>query len=195
MPSGTAGTPTASKGTVSNHSVTVTPSVTNTTGYITGSTKTGTGITVSASELVSGSETKTENGTYDVTNLASFIVNVASSGGSVNIDTKTVTNNSASNTSISFTSLSGEPKAFFVRCTAQLTRSSSSSYYYVANFRYNGTNHNGNYWRMSNGTFYNDTSHYSHTYSNGTLTVSSSASRSAAGGSFYNGTYELVYIY
>ena len=78
--SGTAGTPTATKGTVSNHSVSVTPSVTNTTGYITGSTKTGTAVTVSASELVSGSETKTANGTYDVTNLASLVVNV--SGGS-----------------------------------------------------------------------------------------------------------------
>lgn len=79
MPSGTAGTPTATKGTVSNHSVSVTPSVTNTTGYITGSTKTGTAVTVSASELVSGSETKTANGTYDVTNLASLVVNVSGS--------------------------------------------------------------------------------------------------------------------
>ena len=75
--SGTAGTPTATKGTVSNHSVSVTPSVTNTTGYITGSTKTGTAVTVSASELVSGSETKTANGTYDVTNLAELVVNVS----------------------------------------------------------------------------------------------------------------------
>ena len=78
--SGAAGTPTASKGTVSNHRISVTPSVTNTTGYITGSTKTGTAVTVSASELVSGSETKTTNGTYDVTNLAELVVNV--SGGS-----------------------------------------------------------------------------------------------------------------
>ena len=83
--SGTAGTPTATKGTVSNHSVSVTPSVMNTTGYITGSTKTGTTVTVSASELVSGSETKTANGTYDVTNLASLVVNV--SGGSSNVVT------------------------------------------------------------------------------------------------------------
>lgn len=82
--SGTAGTPTATKGTVSNHSVSVTPSVTNTSGYITGSTKTGTAVTVSASELVSGSETKTANGTYDVTNLASLVVNV-SSGSSKNV--------------------------------------------------------------------------------------------------------------
>ncbi len=78
---GTAGTPTATKGTVSNHSVSVTPSVTNTSGYITGSTKTGTAVTVSASELVSGSETKTENGTYDVTNLAELVVNVSGGGG------------------------------------------------------------------------------------------------------------------
>lgn len=74
MPSGTAGTPSATKGTVSNHSVSVTPKVTNTTGYITGGTKTGTAVTVSASELVSGSETKTANGTYNVTNLASLVV-------------------------------------------------------------------------------------------------------------------------
>ena len=76
--SGTAGTPTASKGTVSNHSISVTPSVTNTTGYITGSTKTGTAVTVSASELVSGSQTVTSNQTVDVTNLASLVVNVPS---------------------------------------------------------------------------------------------------------------------
>lgn len=71
---GTEGTPSATKGTVSNHSVSVTPSVTNTAGYISGGTKTGTAVTVQASELVSGSETKTANGTYDVTNLASLVV-------------------------------------------------------------------------------------------------------------------------
>lgn len=89
--SGSAGTPTASKGTVSNHSVSVTPSVTNTTGYITGGTKTGTAVTVSASELVSGSETKTTNGTYDVTNLAQVVVNVG--GGTPNIQSLNVTQN------------------------------------------------------------------------------------------------------
>lgn len=72
--SGTAGTPTATKGSVSNHSISVTPSVTNTTGYISGGSKTGTALTVSASELVSGSETKTENGTYNVVNLSSLVV-------------------------------------------------------------------------------------------------------------------------
>lgn len=76
MPSGTAGTPTATKGTVSNHSVSVTPSVTNTTGYITGSTKTGTAVTVSASELVSGTLSLSDNGTADCTNYASVNVNI-----------------------------------------------------------------------------------------------------------------------
>ena len=80
--SGSAGTPTATKGTVNNHSVSVTPAVTNSTGWITGSTKTGTAVTVSASELVSGSETKTANGTYDVTTLAEIIVSVSGGGGS-----------------------------------------------------------------------------------------------------------------
>ena len=75
--SGTAGTPTATKGTVSNHSVTVTPSVTNTSGFISGSIKTGTAVTVSASELVSGTLSVTENGTKDVTNYASVNVNLA----------------------------------------------------------------------------------------------------------------------
>lgn len=93
MPTGTAGTPTATKGTVSNHSVSVTPSVTNSTGYITGGTKTGTAVNVSASELVSGSETKTENGTYDVTNLAELVVNVSGGGSSVKTATGTFTGN------------------------------------------------------------------------------------------------------
>lgn len=82
MPAGTAGTPTASKGAVSNHSVSVTPSVTNTTGYITGGTKTGTAVTVSASELVSGTKSITENGTgIDVANYSAVDVSVASGGG------------------------------------------------------------------------------------------------------------------
>lgn len=76
VPAGSEGTPSATKGTVNNHSISVTPSVTNTGGYIAGNTKTGTAVSVSASELVSGSETKTANGTYDVTNLASLVVAV-----------------------------------------------------------------------------------------------------------------------
>ena len=61
--SGSAGTPTATKGTVSNHSISVTPSVTNTTGYITGSTISGTAVTIDVTELESGTKSITANGT------------------------------------------------------------------------------------------------------------------------------------
>ena len=74
--SGTEGTPSATKGAVSNHSVSVTPSVTNTAGYISGGTKTGTAVSVSASELVSGTKSISTNGTEDVTNYASVSVSV-----------------------------------------------------------------------------------------------------------------------
>ena len=75
--SGSAGTPTATKGSVSNHAVNVTPSVTNTEGYISGGTLTGTAVSVSASELVSGNKAITENGTgIDVANYSTVSVDV-----------------------------------------------------------------------------------------------------------------------
>ena len=81
--SGTAGTPTARKSAVSNNSVTVTPSVANTTGYITGGTKTGTGVKVSASELVSGNKALTPSETaqsgIDVANFKTVSVDAISS--------------------------------------------------------------------------------------------------------------------
>lgn len=195
--SGTAGTPSATKGAVSNHSVTVTPSVTNTAGYISGGTKNGTAVTVSASELVSGSETKTENGTYDVTNLASLVVNV--SGGSANFGTVTSTNSSNQNTTISFTLPSGRtPKGFFVRLTSQIARNSSSRYYYVFDMRWDGSSSGGvagNTFYMYSGTLTNVTSGYSYSQDSTTFTLSSTGSRSASPGSFFNGTYEMVYVY
>ena len=81
--SGSAGTPTATKGTVSNHSISVTPSVTNTTGYITGSTINGTAVTVDVTELESGTKSITENGTgISVSGYSAVDVDVASGGGS-----------------------------------------------------------------------------------------------------------------
>jgi len=100
VPAGTEGTPTATKGTVSSNSINVTPSVTNTTGYITGGTKTGTAVTISASELVSGSKSITANGNnIDVTNYATVNVNV-SGGGSPTLQSKTYTVDSSGTVTI-----------------------------------------------------------------------------------------------
>lgn len=70
--------PTATKGTVTNHTMTIGVGVTNSRGFYASGVTRGNPIYVSASELVSGSETKTANGTYDVTNLAELVVNVSS---------------------------------------------------------------------------------------------------------------------
>lgn len=94
IPAGSAGTPTATKGTVSNHAVSVTPSVTNTAGVITGGTKTGTAVTVSASELVSGTYTVDSSGTKDVTNYQ--YANIPSGGFEMQATKGTVSNHSVS---------------------------------------------------------------------------------------------------
>ena len=105
MPSGTAGTPTATKGTVSNHAISVTPSVTNVTGYITGGTKTGTAVSVSASELVSGNKAISSNGSnIDVTEYATVSVSVPNSY-SAGDEGKVVSNGAlVSQTSATYTS-------------------------------------------------------------------------------------------
>ena len=195
---GTAGTPTATKGTVSNHSVSITPSVTNTSGYITGSTKTGTAVTVSASELDSGTKSISANGTgIDVVGYATVDVAVPTGGGSLTVATATWNNTSNTTTSHQFTSLSGTPKIAFLRCTSQLTRSSQNTYYYIADIFWDGTSCHGNYHLRSNGTFNNvsTTGGFSVTTANKAITFSSTGGRSSAPGSFYNGTYELVYLY
>lgn len=93
---GTEGTPTATKGAVSNHSVTVTPSVTNTAGYISGGTKTGTGVSVNVTELESGTKSITANGTgISVSGYSAVDVAVPSS--SPTLITKSITANGTYN--------------------------------------------------------------------------------------------------
>jgi len=117
-------------------------------------------------------------------------------GGGASIDTKTLSNTSNTATSLSFTSMKGQPIAFFVRCATQMQSSGSTTYYYVSNMRYNGSNVNGNAFRMgSTRQVTVVTSGYSYSYTGTTLTISSNGNRTTAPGSFYNGTYELVYVY
>lgn len=181
IPSGTEGTPTATKGTVNNHSVSVTPSVINTNGFISGGTKTGTAVTVSASELVSGSETKTENGTYDVTNLAEIVVDVQGGGGStINVGKTTKTLATASN-SIQFTGLSGNPTSFVVTSSADITANTNG----VTAVVFDGTSLHG---QILSTQATADTG-FTKSYSGGTLTIT------ATTGSFQANEYKLAYTY
>lgn len=185
--SGTAGTPIAVKGTVSNHSVSVTPSVTNTTGYITGSTKTGTAANVSASELVSGNLPITQNGNnIDVTNYATVSVDVSGSSG-MTVGTATATPATASS-SISFTGLQGEPTSFYVVSASNLATGASP--YKTASVVFDGTNVIGQYiTNTNNAQMTYSSSAFSKSYSNGTLTITGTASN------FQANQYKLVYTY
>lgn len=187
MPSGTAGTPTATKGAVSNHAVTVTPSVTNTTGYIEGSTKTGTAVSVSASELVSGNLPITQNGSnIDVTNYATVSVDVSGSSG-MTVGTATATPATASS-SISFTGLQGEPTSFYVVSASNLATGASP--YKTAAVVFDGTDVIGQYiTNTNNAQMTYSSSAFSKSYSNGTLTITGTASN------FQANQYKLVYTY
>ena len=124
MPSGTAGTPTATKGTVSNHSVSITPSVTNTTGYITGGTKNGTAVTVNVAELESGTKTITENGTgISVSGYSAVDVAVPSSGSSYSllhseeIEVSTTSTSATTEKTITLPVADYNSKMFFITVT------------------------------------------------------------------------------
>ena len=184
VPAGTAGTPSASKGAVSNHSVSVTPSVINTTGWITGSTKTGTAVTVSASELVSGSQTITSNQTVDVTNLAELVVNVGG-GTPMQIETNIVASSYTSST-VTFTGLKGEPKAFWVIHGAAIATGTPSK---VASIVFDGTSMHGQIVTNTSNAQASYSTSFSYTYSNGTLTITSSNA------TFISANYILTYAY
>lgn len=166
---------------------TITPGTTNQT-IASGTYLTGTQTISGDSNLVAGN---IKNGTtiFGVTGTYS------GSGGGWNVGTKTVT---ASNypVSISFTGMSGEPHAFFLRSTSQISSSGSTTYYYIIDMRYNGTNTTGNCFRIGNTRRVdNITSGYSWSYSGTTLTITSSASSRTASPGAFNNTYELVYFY
>ena len=152
-------------------------------------------------ELTTEPLSVTQNGTYTAPRGKAYTpvsVNV-SGGGGASIATATMTNSSNQNTSIAFTLPSGRtPKAFFARLTSQIARNSNSRYYYVFDMRWDGSSTGGvagNQFYMYNGTLSNVTSGYSYSQSGTTFTLTTSGSRSAAPGSFYNGDYELVYVY
>ena len=149
--------------------------------------------------IPTGNYAITANGNnINIAQYATVSVNVPSGGGA-NFATATMTNSSNQNTSISFTLPSGRtPKAFFCRLTSQITRNSSSRYYYVFDMRWDGSATGGvagNQFYMYSGQLSNITSGYSKSQDGTTFTLTTTGTRSASPGSFYNGTYELVYVY
>lgn len=136
--------------------------------------------------------------TLDVSQYATATVNVPTSGGGATVATKSVT---ASNrpSSLAFSSLSGQPIMFALKATFTMT-SSSTTYYYVDSMR--GYLSNGSYtvqgrlFRMgSTRQTENVASGYSASWSGNTLTLTSTGNRTTSPGCFYNGQYELVYVY
>lgn len=174
-------TASATKGAVSNHSVTVTPSVTRTAGYVTAGTSSGTAVSVSASELVSGSQTLSDNGTYDVTNLAEVVVDVqGGGGGSTQVATKTATPSTASS-SIQFTGLSGNPTSFVVTSQADIATNTNG----VTAVVFDGSSLHG----QTMTTQVTADTGFTKSYSNGTLTITATSAY------FEANAYKLVYTY
>ena len=81
---------------------------------------------------VEGSETKTENGTYDVTNLAQVIVNVAGGGGGLEYETGTYTPDSdIARPTITFTNSHTEAPVLIYMCDVTGTAHSTANSNYV----------------------------------------------------------------
>lgn len=212
-----------SSGTAGNSSVSLTASVTTkaattyhpstsdqtiSSGTYTTGTQTIKAVTLSnltADNIKSGVVVKVGDSTDDDC-VTAVTGTYSGGGGSLSVDTKTVT---ASNypVSISFTSMKGQPKYFFLRSTSQISSSGSTTYYYIIDMRYDGNSNkycNGNVFRIGStrrvevittASSGGVVTGYTWSYSGTTLTITSSAaSRSASPGSF-NNTYELVYLY
>lgn len=119
-------------------------------------------------------------------------------GGTLTVKTATITKTSTSQT-ISFSSLSGQPKYWFLRTTTNISSSGSTTYYYITDCFYDGTNIKGNTFRIgSTRRVQNITSGITQSYSGNTLTITAGSVSTATPGQFYGTTnfgYELVYIY
>lgn len=193
-----------SSGTATNSSVSLTANVTTkgaTTYTPTTSNQTiASGTYLTGTQTISGDANLVAGNIKSGTTIFGVTGTYSGGGGSLSYDTKTAT---ASNypTSLSFSSMKGEPKFFAVRLNAQVSSSGSTTYYYIVDIisNCNGsspTTH-GNCFRIgSTRRVDNITSGYSWSYSGTTLTITSSASsRSASPGAFYSGSYELIYAY
>lgn len=108
-------------------------------------------------------------------------------------EVKTVQISNYTATSITFTGLTKEPCAFVLRLTDTLANA-NAAYFFIIEVQYDGTDVKGSTF-YAQGGYLEDTTHYSFTYDNGTLTISSSGTYQTQGGAFWSGTYELTSLY
>lgn len=150
-----------------------------------------TGDTVAADKLASGYTAHDRSGTQITGTYEP----------SVNIDTKTYTPNNNALSWISFSSLQGEPKAFFIfpnptsNSQMALPKNDGTTYYRVVAVCYDGTDTNWSYARYPTGSsghsiYSGDARDISFTYSSNTLKVTVSKGRFQG-----YGRWQLTYIY
>lgn len=166
---------------------TITPGTTNQT-IASGTYLTGTQTISGDANLVAGN---IKNGTsiFGVTGTYS------GGGGTLTVATKTATMSSVGQT-LSFTNLSGTPKYWFVKTTSQISSSGSTTIYYITDGFFDGTSVKGNSFRIgSTRRIYSWTSGVTQSYSGGTLTITGGSATGSSPGQFFNGTYELTYVY
>lgn len=104
----------------------------------------------------------------------------------------TTTKLSSNNQTISFNGLPGEPKAFSIVPTGNITLGSTR---YVLNVTFDSTTTHGiyGYRQSSSATAYHSSSYFTRTYNNGTLSIKTSSTTN--GGYFASAaTYKLVAI-
>lgn len=138
--SGTEGTPSASKS-ITGTTATITPSVTNSAGYISGGTKTGTAVTVTASEVDTlGALAITTNGTASVVGYSSVNVNVSGTSKNVQVVQGTTRTTSSSMTAIGAEMTVSKTGTYDVYWSA-FRSSTSGSYTYATQLYIDGSAH------------------------------------------------------
>ena len=147
-------------------------------------------ISDSMETAVAATQTLTDN-QYTLIEQIAEALSEKSAGSEAVIGTVSV-KPSSNATSISFTGLSAEPKMFSICPTGNITLGSTR---YVTGVMYDGTTTRGTYGyrQSSSATSYYSASYFTWTYSNGTLTVTTSSSTN--GGNFTSSvTYQLTYV-
>lgn len=189
-------------GTAGNSAVSLTANVTTKgTATITPTTSNQTiasGTYLTGTQTISGDANLVAGNIKSGTTIFGVTGTYSGGGGSLTVATKTLTNTATAQT-LSFTSLSGQPKYWFLRATTNVSSSGSTTYYYVTDCFYDGTNIKGNTFRIgSTRRVQNITSGITQSYSGGTLTITAGSASTTTPGQFYGASgfgYELVYVY